>query len=116
MFVSCAIFFFAFTSIVANYYYGETNIRFITQRRSAVIFYRIAVTAMVILGGVASLSIVWSLADITMSLMAICNLIAIVVLGKYAVRCLKDYTAQRRAGKDPQYSASTNPEIHTPSW
>jgi AGCS family alanine or glycine:cation symporter len=118
MFVSCAIFFFAFTSIVANYYYGETNIRFITKRRSAVTIYRIAVTAMVIVGGVASLGIVWSLADITMSLMAICNLIAIVVLGKYAVRCLKDYTAQRRAGKDPRYSAETNREIapRTPCW
>lgn len=118
MFVSCAIFFFAFTSIVANYYYGETNVRFITKRRSAVYIYRLLVTAMVFLGGVSSLGVVWSLADITMSLMAVCNLIAILWLGKYAVRCLKDYTRQRKAGKNPQYRASVNPEIasKTPTW
>jgi AGCS family alanine or glycine:cation symporter len=118
MFVSCAIFFFAFTSIVANYYYGETNVRFITRHRSAVYIYRIAVTAMVFIGGISSLGIVWSLADITMSLMAICNLVAIIWLGKYAVRCLNDYIAQRRQQRDPRYKASTNPEIapKTPTW
>jgi AGCS family alanine or glycine:cation symporter len=118
MFVSFAILFFAFTSIVANYYYGETNVRFITKRPAAIYIYRIAVTAMVLIGGVSSLSVVWSLADITMSLMAICNLFAIIILGKYAVRCLNDYTAQRRAGKDPQYSTKTNPDIapRTPCW
>jgi AGCS family alanine or glycine:cation symporter len=73
---------------------------------------------MVLIGGVSSLGVVWSLADITMSLMAICNLFAIIILGKYAVRCLNDYTAQRRAGKDPQYSTKTNPDIapRTPCW
>jgi AGCS family alanine or glycine:cation symporter len=118
MFVSCAIFFFAFTSIVANYYYGETNIRFITKRRSAIYLYRFAVTAMVLIGGISSLGIVWSIADITMSLMAICNLIAIVILGKYAIRCLNDYIRQRRVGLNPQYKKSVNPEIsqHTPTW
>jgi AGCS family alanine or glycine:cation symporter len=118
MFVSCAIFFFAFTSIVANYYYGETNIRFITKRRSAIYLYRFAVTAMVLIGGISSLGIVWSIADITMSLMAICNLIAIVILGKYAIRCLNDYIRQRRAGLNPHYKKSVNPEIsqHTPTW
>jgi AGCS family alanine or glycine:cation symporter len=118
MFVSCAIFFFAFTSIVANYYYGETNVRFITRHRSAVYIYRIAVTAMVFIGGISSLGIVWSLADITMSLMAICNLVAIIWLGKYAVRCLNDYISQRRQHRDPRYKASTNPEIapKTPTW
>ncbi len=118
MFVSCAIFFFAFTSIVANYYYGETNVRFITNCRSAVYVYRLMVTAMVFIGGISSLGIVWSLADITMSLMAICNLVAILWLGKYAVRCLNDYTRQRRNKRDPRYTTAVNPEIadRTQAW
>lgn len=117
-FISLAIFFFAFTSIVGNYYYGETNIRFLTSRRGAVYAYRAAVGGMVLLGGMMSLGLVWSLADITMSLMAICNLAAILVLGRYALVCLKDYRKQLREGKNPVYHADTQPEIEskTPCW
>lgn len=110
-FVSLAIFFFAFTSIVANYYYGETNIRFMSNRKIWVTVYRLAVGAMVLIGGLSSLGLVWSLADITMALMAICNLGALVVLGRYAFRCLSDYRQQRRQGRDPVYYRETNPEI-----
>lgn len=117
-FVSIAIFFFAFTSIVANYYYGETNIRFLTRRRGTIYAYRVLVGTMVLLGGLMSLGLVWSLANITMSLMALCNLAAILVLGRYAVVCLKDYRSQRRQGRNPVYHADTQPEIEqkTPCW
>lgn len=117
-FVSLAIFFFAFTSIVANYYYGETNIRFLTSKRVYLDIYRLAVGAMVLIGAISSLGFVWSLADITMALMAICNLIAIVLLVKYAVRALKDYTSQRKLGLDPTYYREVNPEIEniTDCW
>lgn len=116
--VGLAIFFFAFTSIVANYYYGETNIRFITPRRGWVIAYRLAVTGFVFAGGLVSLNTVWALADISMSLMAICNLCAIVPLGRYALICLRDYRTQLRSGKDPHYRSATIPEISsdTPCW
>lgn len=117
-FVSVAILFFAFTSIVANYYYGETNIRFISANPRWVTVYRVVVTAFVFAGGMSSLGVVWSLADITMSLMAICNLCAIVPLGRYARRCLDDFRRQRREGRDPQYHRSVNPDIadSTPCW
>lgn len=117
-FVSVSIFFFAFTSIVANYYYGETNIQFLTRRRHAVLVYRCMVGVMVLLGGIMSLGLVWSLADVTMTLMALCNLAAIVVLGRYAFICLRDYRAQRRQGRDPSYHTSTLPTIasKTPCW
>lgn len=118
VFVAVAIFFFAFTSIVANYYYGETNIRFITPTRGYIFVYRIVVGAMVFVGAVSSLDFVWSMADITMALMTICNLAAIMVLGKYALRLLKDYRRQRSHGKDPVYHSSTIPEIasETECW
>lgn len=117
-FISIAIFFFAFTSIVANYYYGETNMLFIANSRPLIVAFRLLVGAIVMLGAVSSLDAVWGFADITMALMTICNLAAIALLGKYAVRCLRDYQAQLRQGKDPVYYSDTIPEIAaaTPCW
>ncbi len=117
-FVSIAIFFFAFTSIVANYYYGETNIRFIYNRDWIINLYRLAVGAVVYIGAITSLDVVWGFADITMALMTLCNLAAILALGKYAIKLLDDYRSQRRSGKDPVYTSSTIPEIadETECW
>lgn len=77
IFVAVALFFFAFSSIIGNYYYGEANIRYVTRRKWVVYTYRLLVGGMVLFGSLASLDFVWSMADITMGLMAICNLIAI---------------------------------------
>lgn len=110
-FVTTAIFFFAFTSIIANYYYGETNLRFIKNSPAIILIYRLVVAAVVYWGGVARLDIVWSFADVTMAMMTICNLAALAVLGKYAIRCLQDYQMQKSQGLDPRYHASTIPEI-----
>jgi AGCS family alanine or glycine:cation symporter len=109
--VAIAIFFFAFTSIVSNYYYGETNLKFIRNSQWLVNVYRLCVSAMVLIGSLSTLDFVWAFADLTMALMTICNLIAIALLGKYAVRCIEDYVSQRRAGKDPVYRSTTIPEI-----
>lgn len=118
IFVSIAIFFFAFTSIVANYYYGETNLRFIRNNEMMIRVYRLAVGGMVYLGAVCSLDLVWGFADITMALMTLCNLAAILYLGKYAVILLKDYRRQLRDGRDPVYHSSTIPSIakETECW
>lgn len=113
IFVSIAIFFFAFTSIVANYYYGETNLRFIRNNEMLIRIYRLAVGAMVYIGAVCSLDFVWGFADITMALMTLCNLAAILYLGRYAIILLKDYRDQLRTGRDPIYHASTIPSIAT---
>ena len=110
-FVTIAIFLFAFTSIIGNYYYGETNIQFMTANKWALWLYRGAVGAMVMIGAVASLDFVWALADITMGMMTICNLAAILVLGKYAIILLNDYRTQRLKGYDPTYHSSTIPKI-----
>lgn len=118
IFVSIAIFLFAFTSIIANYYYGETNIRFIKDNDVLIRIYRLAVGVIVYLGAVMSLDLVWGFADITMAMMTICNLAAIVVLGKYAVILLRDYRSQLKEGKDPCYHKSTIPGIaaETECW
>ncbi len=106
IFVANAIFFFAFSSIFGNYYYGEANIRFITKSRLALNIYRVIVGAMVMGGAMMSLKMVWSLADVTMALMTLCNLVAIVLLGGKAMTLLEDYRSQRKRGIDPIFKKS----------
>lgn len=117
-FISIALFLFAFSSIVANYYYGETNLAFIKQSKLLINSFRTIVVLIVFLGGIAELTVVWALADITMALMTVCNVSAILVLGKYAHKCLVDYRNQLKQGKDPFYRRSTIPEIskETECW
>lgn len=96
VFVAIAILLFAFSSIIGNYYYGEANIRFITPNKKILIAYRLLVCGMVMFGAMASLDLAWSLADITMGLMTVCNLIAISLLSRQAFLLLQDYVTQKR--------------------
>lgn len=116
--VAIAIMFFAFSSIIGNYYYGEANIRFLTTRRDVLIVYRIlSAGAMVIFGAVASLDLVWSIGDLFMALLTACNLIALVGLGRCAIALLKDYRAQRSNGvASPTFHASQMPELDLDAW
>ena len=112
IFVAIAIFLFAFSSIIGNYYYGEANIRFITPKNSVLYIYRLAVGGMVMFGALASLELAWSLADITMAFMTICNLFAISLLSKQAFLLLHDYIAQKRSGiKSPVFDKNKLPEL-----
>lgn len=112
IYIAIATLFFAYSSILGNYYYGEANIRFFTSRRWPMLLYRILVVGMVMFGSLASLSLVWSLADVTMALMALCNLVAILLLGKYAFRLLDDYMAQKRKGiKSPEFHKESMKDI-----
>ena len=111
-YVAIAILFFAFSSIIGNYYYGEANLRYITRNKVIMVIFRLMTGAMVMFGALASLDLAWSLADICMALMTICNLIAIVLLGKYAFRLLDDYCEQKRQGiKDPVFKKEKMKDI-----
>lgn len=112
IFVAVALFFFAFSSILGNYYYGEANVRYLTRHKWVLNTYRILVGGMVLFGALATLDLAWSLADITMGLMALCNLVAISLLGKYAFKLLEDYRAQKWEGiKDPVFTKDRLKEI-----
>jgi len=117
-FLTTAVTMFAFSSIIANYYYGETNLQFISHSRILVVGFRITVGTIVFLGSLAALDLVWALADITMALMTLCNIIAILILGRYAISSLDDYRRQRHRGLDPQYKSSTISSIEnkTECW
>ena len=114
-FVAVAILLFAYSSIIGNYYYGEANVRFMTGSRTAMTVYRLlSGGVMVMLGALLSLDAVWSMIDFCMALLTICNLTAIVLLGKYVFRLLDDYRSQKRSGiKDPVFHRSQLPEIAT---
>ena len=112
IYVAIAILFFAYSSIIGNYYYGEANVRYITNNKTVMIVFRILSGGMVMFGALASLDLAWSLADICMGLMTICNLIAITLLGKYAFRLLEDYLQQKRNGiKHPVFTKDKMKDI-----
>ncbi len=94
---------FAFSTLIGNYYYGETNIEFLHTNKIWLLLYRISVLAMVIFGSVAKVPLVWDLADLFMGFMVIVNLIAIMLLSKKAFDALQDYMKQKKAGYDPVF-------------
>ena len=110
-FIAIIILCFAFTSVIGNYYYGECNLYFLTRNSKVMFAYRVLVGMMVFVGGVATLDLAWGIMDFTLAIMATTNLVAILLLGKYAVRCLNDYMRQRKEGKNPMYRRSAIPEI-----
>lgn len=112
IFISLCILLFAFSSIIGNYYYGESNIQFITNNKVYIFIYRVFVALMVFSGSLLGIDIVWNLADVFMGLMAIINLIAILLLSNIAFKALKDYKEQKKAGiKSPTFKASSIPEL-----
>ena len=115
VFIAIAILLFAFSSIIGNYYYGEANIRFITQNNKVMTAYRIcSAGVMVIFGALASFELVWNIVDFFMAFLTACNLIAIVLLGRYAFRLLDDYCQQKRQGiKEPTFHRSQLPELES---
>jgi len=104
------IFLFAFSSVVGNYYYGEINIHFLGQNTHlALILYRIAVIGMVFFGCIAALPLVWNLADLFMAMICLTNLYALARLAPRARIALRDYLAQKRAGKNPVFNPGVMP-------
>lgn len=74
------LFLFAFTSIIGNYAYAESNVQFINDNPKVMFIFRLLVLAMVYFGAITSVPLIWSMADLSMSLMATINLVAILLL------------------------------------
>ncbi len=108
--VSFALFFFAFTTIMAYYYYAETNLVYLfgkgRKERLCIWILRICLIAAVFYGSLNKASLMWSLGDIGVGTMAWINIIAILLLSRLAFRSLKSYEKQKKAGKEPEF----NPE------
>ena len=135
MIISIALFFFAFTTILAYYYYAETNLIYIFNRwrrriykkhperldelecqdahfgddrgeKIAIWILRIDVICAVFIGSLAGTGIVWTFGDIAVGVMAWLNIVAILILSPKALRTLRDYERQKKEGKEPVF----NPE------
>jgi AGCS family alanine or glycine:cation symporter len=106
IFVALALFFFAFTTIVAYYYIAETNIAYINRkvhRPILTLLLKIGIIAATVYGTVKTADLAWGLGDLGVGLMAWLNIIAIVLMHGVAFKCLKDYEAQQKEGKEPVF-------------
>ena len=116
-FITLCIFLFAFSSLVGNYYYGEANLEFLTKNKTSMLIFRILTVACVYLGSVASLGLVWDIADVSMGIMALMNIIVIAILSPKAVAIINDYIKQRKEGKNPVFRAKDIPGLeNTECW
>lgn len=120
VFITVSMTLFAFTTLIGNYYYCEGCLRFIMRRQPSKKFmmgFRIAASVIVFVGAIASMSLVWNLADVTQGLMVVTNIPVILLLVRPAVAALKDYQRQREAGEDPVFrSADIGLKEHTEFW
>lgn len=115
--ISASVLLFAFTSIIGNYYYGQANVEFLTRKRWVMAFFRTGVSVMVLLGAVLQLKLVWNLADLFMTIMALMNIYAILRLRRQVVDVLADYRKQKAAGLTPQFNPANVPGItHADAW
>ncbi|MBM7713101.1 alanine/glycine:cation symporter family protein [Siminovitchia sp. FSL H7-0308] len=105
-FVAIALFFFAFTTIMAYYYIAETNVAYLTRGKDGKIpmfIVKIVLLAGVFYGSVRTAKAAWDLGDVGLGIMCWLNLIAILILFKPAMIALKDYEEQRKQGLDPVF-------------
>ncbi len=110
-FLAVVLFLFAFSTIIGNYAYAESNIQYLNNHWLLLAVFRMAVLGMVYFGAVNSVPLVWDMADLTMGTMALINLIAILALSPLVFLLLKDYSAKLKMGKDPEFKLSEHPGL-----
>ncbi len=110
IFITLSMILFAFTTLIGNLYYVDQGIFFILNKlpgKKFKIIYQIIASLLILLGAGLKSEMLWGIADITMGAMTIINIPVIFILSKYAIRALKDYEKQRKAGKEPVFHAKS---------
>ncbi|KIE92646.1 putative transporter [Actinobacillus pleuropneumoniae] len=110
-FLAFILLLFCYTSIIGNYAYAETNIRYIKNKPWFVWAFRAVVLFFVYFGAVRDGGIVWAFADTVMASMAVINLIAILILAPIVWRLLKDYMRQVKAGQEPVFKIEEHQDL-----
>ena len=108
VFITVAMVLFAFTTLIGNLYYVDNALNYIVGRvpaREFMVLFRINAMIVIFIGAGQSIDLVWNLADVLMGLMALINLPVILILARPALDAMKDYAAQRKAGKNPVFKA-----------
>ncbi|KAF0095495.1 MAG: alanine or glycine:cation symporter AGCS family [Puniceicoccaceae bacterium 5H] len=119
-FVAIALFFFAFTTMMAYYYYAETNIAYLIKnpavRKVAILATRFVFLGIIVYSSTRTAATAWAMGDVGVGLTAWLNFIAILLLRKPALECLKDYERQRAAGQEPVYSPTALGHHNATYW
>ena len=118
-FVAIALFFFAFTTLMAYYYYAETNLAYLRKNATSPRLFntlRVVFLAVTFYGTLHTADLAWTMGDIGVGMMAWLNLIAILLLTKPALACLRDYETQLKAGREPVYVAKANGVDNASQW
>lgn len=116
-FVSLSLFLFAFTSIMYNYYLGETGANFFSRQNNATfLILRVLTLGLVVWGSIQDLSTIFSFADITMGCLAILNLTVLALMFKKTLRILNDFDEQLKSGnEEPVFLAEKFPDLNIDS-
>lgn len=108
-FLTVSLFLFGFTTLIGNYFYAEANLKYILRNKHTkthLNLFRALAVVIIFFGTWLQAGVAWDTADVLMGLMAILNISAIFFLRHYAIDALKDYGAQRKAGKNPVFKAA----------
>ncbi|WP_308856088.1 alanine/glycine:cation symporter family protein [uncultured Oscillibacter sp.] len=109
IFITAAMVLFAFTTLIGNLYYVDNCLNYIVGKIPAkefMVLFRIDAVVLIFIGAGMEINMVWNLADVLMGVMALINLPVIVILAKPALAALRDYTRQRKEGKNPVFRAA----------
>nr|WP_294493310.1 alanine/glycine:cation symporter family protein [uncultured Mediterraneibacter sp.] len=108
IFITIALFLFAFTTLIGNFFYAEMGLGYLCDKkpnRNLLIALRAVATIVVFGGSMMEFSVAWSTADVIMGFLALINLPVIIILGGPAIHCMRDYMKQKQAGKNPVFRA-----------
>ena len=108
VFITVSLVLFAFTTLLGNLYYVDNALIFLNKKRhpskNFMRVFHILCAVVVMLGAIVPMDAAWAMADITMGGMTLINLPCCMLLGKVAIDALRDYEAQRKAGKNPVFT------------
>jgi AGCS family alanine or glycine:cation symporter len=108
VFITVAMILFAFTTLLGNLFYVDKSLCYLLGRQPGKVFmrvYYVIASGVILLGAGLSADLLWGIADLTMGGMTLINMPVILIMSKYAVRCLNDYTRQRKQGLEPKFRA-----------
>ena len=109
IFITVAMVLFAFTTLIGNLYYVDNALAYLlghVPSRTFMAAFRLIAMGLIFLGAGLSIDLVWNLSDVLMGVMVVINIPVIAILSRPAAAALRDYTAQRKAGKNPVFRAA----------
>lgn len=102
-FIAIVILLFAYSSILGNFFYGQSNLNYIKENKMVIFIFKILVIVMVFVGSVMDLETAWATADMFMALMAVTNLVAVFALSSVVFQVSADYRKQLKQGINPVF-------------